>query len=87
MSFKTQLFTAINEADDILLDGDLVHDTEMFLDLGKVYVELADGTSFYFLDQEIEIDGGSAWRVLSQVGGAHCFEFRISRPLQESDLE
>jgi len=84
MSFKTQLFTALNEADDILLDGDIVEDTEL-LD-GKMYVELDDGTAFYFPDQEIEIEGGQAWKVLSQAGGAHCFEFRISRPLQESDL-
>ena len=91
MSFRTNLFHALEVADFVTCNGQSV--ISKMLDAGpqallKPYVDLADGTTFYILDEEVLIEEGRAYSTAHDgKSQAVVWIFLVVRALEESDVE
>lgn len=89
MSFRTKLFEALQVADLISCNGQRVVAKMLQSPQGLLhpYVDLADGTTVYLEDAEIQLDDeGLAYGTARGGGEALTWRFSIVRALAASDV-
>ena len=79
--FKTTLLKALDSAEAVTI-GDI--EVEYFHGHKTcVRIQLADESSLFLADEEIEVDAGG----FAKIYGGHTIRFIVQRPLAKGDLE
>jgi hypothetical protein len=90
MSFTAPLKDLMAAASVVHVDGfDIDGDTQYLWSVDRFRVHLGGGAAAFDSDQEVEVDPFGIAYVFDTAQVRHEFEFeiRVSRPLQESDLQ
>lgn len=94
--FTTQLTTAVNSADQIVMDGYMLDDDMVELRHpedapSELHVDLSQykggGYDYEFPEQAIEVDEGDGTAIVKDVDGeSYTFRFLVTRPLVREDM-